>query len=1469
MKNSWKRVAAGALSFAMVAGAMPANVGGLLTVGTGIVASAGDLAHFNPSVDKVTLYSDGSIASITMRYDWRYGSGLENAVVMTNKKIYHDGLEYVEYYGNQSYSFEESVNSIEWGYDGSTRGTSEPVIRSTDFYAVNGSDASPDTRTHKFEFKKGQYPIGEDVDFFFYLWTKTSSDNYYPDFQLASLRVKDMKVYYGQAENDAEIRVYASVDVNPTTDLVYNDTEQVLASCSLDDISGVSIKYAVTSEDVTTAPNEESELWTDTPTAKNAGKYKVWYQVTSTNEFYKSYVDYVNVEIAKSAPTVTAPTAKTGLRYTGKAQELVEAVEVDGGTMNYSLDGNSWSVDIPTATKVGEYKVWYKALGDANHKDTEAAFVTASIGGGIAKVTVPDGAVIEGQEATEGVYKLECGKTYTIYSDESLEPSITDGLDITTQRNKAFGGKTYNYKYTVEFADTITDGTEIAFAHKHAAKAFSTDATHTDLDKVWVYCEGEPSEQAGCVAYLDTNGTYYYGDSPTADDVKLSEYFGASAEVKDFYFTKKGDANGSKVSPENMKIGEKYVVNARIAVTIDSKVSNFVITKEIEFAARPLTMCEVFLKNGEKETKLPIRDGAVTVPANTFTYNGEQQKPEIVIRNTVLGTETTLTSADYTDAVEAKTNAGRYSAELTAVEGANYSGSLTVNWSIAKAVADIQITPKEKIVYDGEALDKSDFIFEGKNADLLNEKTTAVKVTGDDITNAGNTIANVKLTFENYKDINEDIPVTINKREVKVTPDADQSMIYGTEEAPVIKVETEKAVDNDEDGAWDTNTGVIPTDIEIDFAPTIDIADFDYTYFMNNAGTYSYKVSDTVLENYTALLEGTSVFTIKPKELTKGMFTVDEVDYTFDSKQKDAPMYVFSDGNYSDKKRTSKLTGNDFEVGGTDHAVLPGSYTLEFSGQGNYTGFVSYDWEIKPIRDYAAAVKIDSKTYDGKEVVPTSFVYKTDDTDKAPVKLPGTKTTYTYYEYDGESVIDEAYVKTLKALDGAPKDAGTYLVETTVTAKGYSLEKVYATFTINQKEIAVIPNSTSKVFGEADPDLADFTYDESAVAEGDTLTFTGEYAIPDYSGNAGVYPFELGTIAVDNDNYKPIINGVYVVNAQELTDANIKVIKECTVTEDGWWYPGDCIKVIGTVDGKEIELVRPVYDEESKTYTNTDFEFISATKTKQNGEFSVQVKGVGNYIGYAEAMVLIHDKDYDQQAAIADGVAVDIADAALKDGKKARFLLTPTLAEDWTVEAYGIIYDKTGAVTDAETAKAGLVLDGKYVTKTCSAKDGTPYALNVTPENNNDVWAVGYITVRKGAMKTTIYTEPKYGNVTELQAKENVRINLADAVLKDEIKARFVLTPEIAEGWTVKGYGIVYDKTGAVTDAETAKAELVLGGKYVTKTCSAKDGTAYALNITPVNDNMIWAVGYITVEKDGKTVTLYTEPKYAKVSELN
>jgi len=47
INNTWKRIAAGALSLALVAGAMPANVGGFLTGGKGIVAHAEDYTIVN------------------------------------------------------------------------------------------------------------------------------------------------------------------------------------------------------------------------------------------------------------------------------------------------------------------------------------------------------------------------------------------------------------------------------------------------------------------------------------------------------------------------------------------------------------------------------------------------------------------------------------------------------------------------------------------------------------------------------------------------------------------------------------------------------------------------------------------------------------------------------------------------------------------------------------------------------------------------------------------------------------------------------------------------------------------------------------------------------------------------------------------------------------------------------------------------------------------------------------------------------------------------------------------------------------------------------------------------------------------------------------------------------------------------------------------------------------------------------
>lgn len=84
------------------------------------------------------------------------------------------------------------------------------------------------------------------------------------------------------------------------------------------------------------------------------------------------------------APTIkTQPEAKT-LTYNGQAQELVTAGTAEGGTMQYALGTKDaateeYTASIPTATNAGTYYVWYKVVGDSNHLDSDAGYVTVTI----------------------------------------------------------------------------------------------------------------------------------------------------------------------------------------------------------------------------------------------------------------------------------------------------------------------------------------------------------------------------------------------------------------------------------------------------------------------------------------------------------------------------------------------------------------------------------------------------------------------------------------------------------------------------------------------------------------------------------------------------------------------------------------------------------------------------------------------------------------------------------------------------------------------------------------------------------------------------------------------------------------------------------------------------------------------------------------------------------------------------------
>ena len=131
--------------------------------------------------------------------------------------------------------------------------------------------------------------------------------------------------------------------------------------------------------------------------------------------------------IQKANTAVTTVPVGKNLTYTGEPQALVEAGTATGGEMQYSLDGTTYSTDIPTATEQGSYTIYYKVVGDANHNDTEAQSVAASI--------------------TGIIFSIEAGSYSTHITNQAISLSAADA---------AAGVKLYTVTAADKTAGTVT-----------------------------------------------------------------------------------------------------------------------------------------------------------------------------------------------------------------------------------------------------------------------------------------------------------------------------------------------------------------------------------------------------------------------------------------------------------------------------------------------------------------------------------------------------------------------------------------------------------------------------------------------------------------------------------------------------------------------------------------------------------------------------------------------------------------------------------------------------------------------------------------------------------------------------------------------------------------------------------------------------------------------------------------------------
>ena len=140
-----------------------------------------------------------------------------------------------------------------------------------------------------------------------------------------------------------------------------------------------------------------------------------------------------------NAIITNAPTAND-LTYNGADQQLVSEGTAQGGVMYYAIGNDNttaptsgWSESIPRKTKADIYYVWYKAVGDSSHSNSDAKCCKAEIKRASPDLTMKADPITYGQTLADstlsGSEAKASGKfvegTFS-WIDDTIKPAVSD-----------------------------------------------------------------------------------------------------------------------------------------------------------------------------------------------------------------------------------------------------------------------------------------------------------------------------------------------------------------------------------------------------------------------------------------------------------------------------------------------------------------------------------------------------------------------------------------------------------------------------------------------------------------------------------------------------------------------------------------------------------------------------------------------------------------------------------------------------------------------------------------------------------------------------------------------------------------------------------------------------------------------------------------------------------------------------------
>ena len=424
----------------------------------------------------------------------------------------------------------------------------------------------------------------------------------------------------------------------------------------------------------------------DVPTVTITGKGN--YSRTATKTF----------NIVKATPTVTAPTAKS-LTYNASAQALVNTGSTTAGTLQYSIDNQTYSTSIPSATNAGTYTVYYRVVGDGNINDVAAKSVTATIAKAAGAISF----------ASANVSKTFGDASFTNSLTKTGDGTVTYSSSNTNVAtvNATSGEVTIVGNGSTTITAAVTDGANYTYATKTAVYTLSV-GTATMTISATGYTGAYDGQAHGISVTAPAGATVKYGTSAGTYNLNASPTYTNAGSYTVYYEVTKANyttVTGSQTVTISKAVGAISFASASISKTFGDAPFTNALTKSgdgtVTYSSSSTSVATVNATSGEVTI---VGNGSTTITATVtdgtnYTYAAKTATYTLSVGTAAM----TVSATGYTGAYDGQahgitvtapagatvkygTSAGTYN--LNASPTYTNAGTYTVYYQVTKAGFD-------------------------------------------------------------------------------------------------------------------------------------------------------------------------------------------------------------------------------------------------------------------------------------------------------------------------------------------------------------------------------------------------------------------------------------------------------------------------------------------------------------------------------------------------------------------------------------------------------------------------------------------------------------------------------------------------------------------------------------------------------------------------------------------------------------